>query len=300
MSRSWHMEFRRRPATAAFMLRALYPDALRRAGAFPPLHAVWSGHRAGGRPLAELLRITTTEPTDALPLLYPHVIGFPLQMVVLTHPAMPVSIWRVLQIRNHVVQHRAIAVGATVDFTTTVAGQRTLEKGAEVDLHTTVREGAEVVWESVNTFYYRGRFGPAGAPSRFAAAPQPADEVIARWSPPSSEGWRFGRLCGDLNGIHYWDAYARALGFRRALHHPQVILGQCLAHLPAAGQRGAQSLDAWLKGPVYKGADVSLAVGEDEGATSFAVFADHRRPAIVARWRALPERGRSPAEVDHP
>jgi len=287
-----HMEFRRRPSTLAFMLRAQYPGFLRQAGPFPALRATWVGHRAGGPALSDLLRITTPGSSDSLPLLYPHVIGFPLQMVALTHPAFPIPIWRVLQIRNHLLQRRPIPVDAVLDFETRVSGQRTVGKGVEVDLRTTVQVDQDLAWESLNTFFYRGSFGPADPPSALATAPEVGSEVVARWQTPSAGGWRFGRLSGDLNGIHWWNAYARFLGYRRAFHHPQIVLGQCLAHLPATGSGGAQRLDAWLKGPVYKGAEVRLAAREEPSGTSFALFADEERPAIVGRWQSVPEGSR--------
>lgn len=152
------MEYRNRPSTAVFMLRALYPTALRRGLPFPPLRASWTGHRVDPRLLGALLRLTGMGGEHGL-VLYPHVFGFPLQMSILTHPAFPLPIWRVLQIRNHLLQHRTIPAGASLDLETRVVSERILEKGVEVDLHTTVGVERRVAWESLNTFYYRGRFG---------------------------------------------------------------------------------------------------------------------------------------------
>jgi hypothetical protein len=270
------------------MVRAFYPAVLRRKGPFPPLRAVWTGHEAGRDGLDELRRLTALPDAASLPILYPQVAGFPLQMAVLTDVAFPLPIWGALQIRNRMLQRRAIPVGASLHFETRVAGQRTLEKGVELDLATTVHEGRDLVWESVNTFLYRGRrFGPAGPPSPGAAAPEVEGGEVARWRTPTGTGWRFGRLTGDFNGVHWSDAYARFRGFRRAFHQPYAVVGHCLARLPAVAD-GAQGLDVWLKGPVYEGADVSLTAREAPGETAFFLFAGERRPAIVGRWRALP------------
>jgi hypothetical protein len=284
-----HLEFRSRPSTTAFMLRAFYPVRLRHGLPFPPLRATWRQHRIDRRRLGDLLRLTGLGAEHGLPVLYPHVLGFPLQMVILTHPAFPLPIWRVLQIRNQLLQHRPIPPDAHLDLTTRVAGQRVLQKGVEVDLHTTAWVEREVVWESLNTFYYRGRFGEAGPPSPTAATPDPGEEVVGRWRTPAGGGLRFGGLTGDYNGLHWWSAYARLLGFRRAFHHPQLVLGQALSRLPAPAPGAAQRLDAWLKGPVYQRSSVSLRARPDAGGTVFAVVAEgEQRPAIVGRWRSVP------------
>ena len=165
----------------------------------------------------------------------------------------------------------------------------------EVDLHTTVEVERQLAWESVNTFYYRGRFGEAGPPSPMASAPEAGDEVIDRWRTPAGGGLGFGGLTGDYNGIHWWSTYARLFGFRGAFHHPQLVLGQALAHLAEGASAPAQRLDAWLKGPVYHGSAVTLRARPGTDGTAFAVVAEgEERPAIVGRWRAVPAGSRLP------
>jgi acyl dehydratase len=287
MSATLEMRFDHRPSTAAYMLRALHPlPGLRRAGSFPPVSVSWRQHRVDRRHLTEFLRLTGLRADQGLPVLYPHVFGFPLQMVILTHPAFPMPIWNSLQIRNHLIRHRAIPADAVLDLETRMAGQRILEKGAEVDLHTCMRTRDEPVWESLNTFYYRGRYGEPGPASPLARAPAVGDQVLAQWHMAAGVGWRFGGLTGDYNGIHWSRWYARLFGFRQAFHHPQLVLGQCMARLPAPDPSEAQRLDAWLKGPVYYDSDVRLRATAKSGGTAFAlVAAGEERPAILGCWR---------------
>jgi len=282
------MDFDARPSTVAYMGRAFYPSpGLLKTGRFPPLRAAWRGHRVDPAHLAEFHLHTGLRAENELPLLYPLVLAFPLQMVILTHPAFPLPIWGALQIRNHVLQHGPISTDAVLDMEARVAGQRILEKGAEVDLHTTVRSRDDLMWESRNTFYYRGRFGQAGAASPLARSPEPGDAVAARWFMPAGGGWRVARLTGDYNGVHWARWYARRFGFQRAFHHPQVVLGQCLARLAAPDPALPRRLDAWLKGPVYYDSSVRLCATADAGDTAFALVPDgEERPAIVGRRRA--------------
>ena len=165
-----------------------------------------------------------------LPVIYPHVFGFRLQMVVLTHPRFPLPIWGALQVRNHLLQHRPLPREAPLNLETRPVSLRILEKGVEIDLHTSISTGAEPVWESLNTFYYRGRFGEAGAPSPSSNPPAAPTETVARWRLPAGVGWRLARITGDYNGIHHWHWYARRFGFQGAFFHPQMIVGQCIAH----------------------------------------------------------------------
>lgn len=287
MSPSLELQFDRRPSTLAFMLRALHPSpGLRKAKAFPPIRASWRRHRVDARHLGAFLRLTGLRADRGLPLLYPHVFSFPLQMVILTHPAQPMAIWNSLQIRNHLQQHRPIPADAQFDVETRVAGQRILEKGAEVDLHTSLRTRDELLWESLNTFYYRDRFGEPGAASPLARPPAAAEQTLAQWRMAAGVGWRFGGLTGDYNGIHWSNWYARRFGFRHAFHHPQLALGQCMARLPGMELAAHQRLDAWLKGPVYYDSEVRLCATLNSDGSTFALMAaGEERPAILGCWR---------------
>jgi hypothetical protein len=137
MNEAVSLNFDRRPSALPYMVRGMIPVTRRRELA-PRISAQWHQHRADPGDLADFNRITGLEPCDAtLPLLYPHTFGFRLAMAVLTHPRFPVPIWGVLQTRNHLVQHRPIAVDQPLDFETTVMHGRVMPKGAEFDLRTT-------------------------------------------------------------------------------------------------------------------------------------------------------------------
>ncbi len=283
------MEFRRRPSVLAYMLRGFYPSpGVRGTGGCPSICARWRSHWVDRRHLAEFLHLSGLRADQGMPMLFPHVFSFPLQMAVLTHPRFPIPIWKVLQIRNHLLQHRPIFDDAVLDLETRVAGQRILEKGVEFDLHTSVSARQEPVWESLNTFYYRGKYGQASAASPLARAPRHGDTMVARWrTPAAASGWRFAALTGDYNGIHYWHWYARRLGFGRAFLHPQLVLGQCMARLSAPRATDRQRLDAWLKGPVYTDAGVRLNATTESDRTVFGLSLDgEERPAILGSWRS--------------
>ncbi|TAK51301.1 MAG: hypothetical protein EPO27_02960, partial [Betaproteobacteria bacterium] len=158
--------FSRAPSAFAFMARAVLTPRRPGLQAAPPLVvAIWRRHRVGGAPLEDFFELTGLGGHSAWPLLYPHVVGFRLQMALLTERRFPLPIWNALQIRNRLVLHRAFDRGTMLDFATHVPAQRVVDKGVEIDLHTTAHADGGLVWESTNTFYYRGRFGAAGEPS---------------------------------------------------------------------------------------------------------------------------------------
>jgi acyl dehydratase len=284
-----------RPSAAAYMLRALYPGFLRRRPPFPPLRARWRGVRAGGERLRRFLDATALDASAGLPLLYLQVLTFPLQMVILTHPACPLPIWKVLQVRNHLLRRRPIAADAALDAEAAVVGQRVLERGMELDVRVSVRVRGEEVWEGLTSYWYRGRFGAARSASPLAAAPEVPRAEAARWRTEPGGGLRFGGISGDYNGIHWSSAYARLFGFRGPFHHPHQLAGRCLARLPGGvgAQQAAQRLDLWLKGPVYYGSEVSLAAAPDAAGVAFALWERGSvRPALVGRWRAAADGSR--------
>jgi acyl dehydratase len=291
MNEAVRLDFDRRPSAIPYMVRGMLP-VRRHPELAPRISAAWRRHRADPDDLAEFRRIAGLPPGDALlPLLYPYAFGFRLAMAILTHPRFPVPIWGVLQTRNQLVQHRPIAADEPLDFQAVVMRGRPVRKGAEFDLRTTVDVAGTLAWESVVTFFTRGRFGEPDPASSLTRAPSEVGPPAAGWNMRDADHWRFGRFTGDYNGIHLWDWYARRFGFRRALYHPSRVLAECLARLPHPAPTDQPHrrlrLDAWLKGPVPHGANVRLHAATTSTTATFALFAGDERPSIVARLAAL-------------
>lgn len=288
-------EFSRRPSVAAFMARAFLPSpGLRKGGVFPRIVERWQKLRIDKHHLQTFIRMTGLSADAGISLLhspvaallYPHVFGFPLQMALLTRRAFPLPIWGVLQIRNHMLLHRPFSEHEMLNLETGVAGQRILAKGIEVDLHSTLSALGECVWEGLTTFYYRGHYGPEQMASPLAKPLSGGWPETSRWRMPGGVGWRFARLTGDYNGIHWQNWYARRLGFKASLNHPQLVIGQCLARLPVPAS-SCQRLDVWLKGPVYYDTDVRLREFRQPGKHWFDLSMDEKElPSIVGRWCA--------------
>ena len=247
--------------------------------------ATWHGQRSSPRELDDFLALSGLAAGRNLSILHAHTASFPMLMAMLSHPAFPLPIWRVLQVRNRLTQHEAVAPDAALDLTVCTGKSRILEKGLEMDLCVTAESGGRVVFDAVNTFYSRGRFGAAQAES--PASPLLGGEPVAEWQMPAHGRLCYSRLSGDFNPLHLHDGYARRQGFARAFAHPQRAIGQCLAHLGAA-RHAAMTLETWIKGPVFYGAKLALrAEGQqDSGAFALHVNGDER-PAIVGRYLVM-------------
>lgn len=285
MSAPIRLVYHARPSLLGFVSRVLRPSrGFSGDGQLPDIEARWSGHRTSWRGLADFFQLSGMPAGEGLSILYPHTVSFPMLMAVLSHPAFPVPIWNVLQVRNRLVQHEPIAPDAVLDFTVRTGERRVLEKGVEMDLRVDAQSGGRTVWEAVNTFYARGRFGAEGAPQAEAlASPGVAGTSATEWHMPAHGRWRYGRLSGDVNPLHMSDWYARRLGYARAFTHPQRAIGQCLGHLGAAHHAPMQ-LETWIKGPVFYGARVSLRSEPRPAEQLFALHVDDdARPAIVGR-----------------
>jgi len=276
------IEYRAKPSLLTFVSQMWRPSrGFSGDGQLPDIEARWTGQRASRRQLADYFGLSGLPAGEQLSILYPHTVSFPMLMAVLSHPAFPLPIWRVLQVRNRLTQHEPIAPDAVLDFTVRTGERRLLEKGVEMDLLVRADCGGRTVWEGVNTFYARGRFGSADATA--AASPSVAGTAAKEWHMPAHGRWRYGRLSGDINPLHMSDWYARRSGYAGAFAHPQRAIGQCLGHLGAAHHAPMQ-LDTWIKGPVFYGAKLSLRSDPRPAEHVFALHVDDdTRPAIVGR-----------------
>ncbi len=171
-TREFVQRHRKAPSALAFMPRAFLPaPGLAQSSAVPRITQRWEGLRIDAEHLKAFCRATGLPEHRYASILYPHVIGFRLQMALLTHRAFPLPVWIALQIRNRLVQHRPISAGESFNLETRVGTSRIVDKGIEIDLISRLMHEANCCWESEVTYFFRGRFGsPASANS--AAAPE--------------------------------------------------------------------------------------------------------------------------------
>ncbi|HKM87390.1 MAG TPA: acyl dehydratase [Xanthobacteraceae bacterium] len=278
----------RAPSALNFMLRAIKPtQGLPKDERFPQIVVRWSGLRVGRSELQAFRQAIGASENELVSVLDPHVFGFRLQMALLTHRAFPLPIWTALQIRNRLVRHKLFDLGEALNLETQVGSHRLVAKGVEVDLLTRLTRGPECCWESQITYFYRGGFGAASSAAPTAQSPAVSElTVVDRFPMPNSGGWRFGKLTGDYNGIHCWPWYARRFGFPAALLHPQRVAGICLARLKAP-KTDAQTLELWIKGPVFYGANVMLSSTQGNDGLKFAVSLERDpRAALIGYWRS--------------
>ena len=297
------IDYTSRPSALRYMAQGVRPSPGWKASrGVPDLRLTWHDFRLVGADVERLIRVTG-EPERTSPaqisVLLPHVSGFRLLMVMLTHAAWPLPIWNALQLRNRLIQHRQFVLGDRYQLQTRALGWRVLDKGIEIDLHTRLLQGTSCFWESVVTFYYRGRFGAAMAQGELRAAPAVAPLLSAqapiRWQGRinSARRWQFGHSTGDYNPSHLSDTYARRMGFGAAFAHSQRLAALGLSNLAPIACEG-QQLDLWLKGPVAYGSQVIQRQSERlSGAGQvFGLWrSDDDRPALVGHWKALAREG---------
>ena len=166
---------------------------------------------------------------DTVPLTYPHLLGFPLHLRVMTDPAFPFPAMGAVHLTNTITAHRAITVGETVEVTVRPENLRPHAKGRTVDFVTEVTAEGELVWVGRSTYLRRGK----GAATDAATAP-PYEDVPTSgltWPLEGDLGRRYAAVSGDRNPIHLYALTAKALGFRRQIAHGMWSKARCVAAL---------------------------------------------------------------------
>src|SRR3954454_3000539 len=94
---------------------------------------------------------------DTVPLPYPHLLAFELQMSIMSDPGFPAPAIGTVHLENSITAHRAIAIGEDVNVTVNVGPSRPHPKGTVYDFHTLVRADGETVWEETSVYLRRGK-----------------------------------------------------------------------------------------------------------------------------------------------
>ncbi|MGW8367999.1 MAG: MaoC/PaaZ C-terminal domain-containing protein, partial [Gammaproteobacteria bacterium] len=90
----------------------------------PEMEAVQAPRPIDGMHLRDYRRVCGLEETDAVPLVYPHVLAAPAQLALLSHPDFPLRLLGLVHLKNEIVQYRLIAPGDQLGLRVSVGGHR--------------------------------------------------------------------------------------------------------------------------------------------------------------------------------
>ncbi|MGI9157515.1 MAG: MaoC family dehydratase [Marmoricola sp.] len=210
----------------------LLPGVAKKGGQLPDLTLTRQNLTSDADHVAAYDEVCGFPARQHLPLTYPHLLAFPLQMGIMTDGAFPFPAIGTVHLANSITQHRAIQLDERLSLSSTAQDLRPHPKGRVFDLVTAVTSEGETVWESTSE-YLRVGSGREGADAD-AAERDPLVVVPAgptTWRLPGDLGRRYAAVSGDHNPIHLYPLTAKAFGFPRQIAHGMATLARCVAAL---------------------------------------------------------------------
>lgn len=253
------------PALAPLLARGALLSPLRRPrpdADFPRTRLVLPGLRVDLARLAAYERACGfATGADALPVTYPHVLGFPLAMRLMSGRDFPLPLLGLVHTSIGITRRTALPATAEYELAVHVEGLAPHRRGTEATVVTEVRTGGDLVWESRSTYLARHR--TTARPPAAGGTPAGEREPLparAEWHLAGDVGRRYGAASGDRNPIHLHPLTARLFGFPRAIAHGMWTVARCLAE---HGTPDAAVVRAEFRAPVLLPGTV--AYGAEDG-----------------------------------
>ncbi|MGX4657455.1 MaoC/PaaZ C-terminal domain-containing protein [Micromonospora sp. SCSIO 07396] len=199
----------------------------RRPDAAPPVELAVAGVAVDRAHLAEYDRVCGFRLADALPATYPHVLGFPLALRLMTLPEFPFPLAGVVHVGNRITVRRPVPADVPWDFVAYAENLRPHARGRQVDVVLVGSVGGAEVWRGVST--YLGRERGAGGVGRDPGERPAPPAATAHWRLTPRVGTDYARVSGDHNPIHTSRLGARLFGFPRPIAHGMWSKARCLA-----------------------------------------------------------------------
>ena len=240
---------------AAPDLRRIYATAVLRRGRsgdeLPDIRVSRPGVRVELADLTAYDRVCRFGVGNTLPVTYPHLLAFPLQMVVMGGDRFPLPLLGAVHIENRITVTRAVGLDEALDLSVWAESLRDHRRGRQVDLVSEVSVAGRVVWKGVSTYLSRGAEHPETPPSELPSLDPLAGVATGpTWRLGEGTGRAYAAVSGDWNPIHVHSLTARPLGFPTAIAHGMYSYARVLAALgPRLPEAGLTSR-VWFRKPV--------------------------------------------------
>lgn len=244
--------------------------------------------------LADYARVCGFAVGGDVPVTYPHMLAFPLQMRLMTDPDFPLPAPGMVHLRNTITQHRPLAADEAVTVTVHAERLAAHPKGTQVDLVTSVTDvpasdGGSELWGSRSTYFVRGARAPEGAaPADEGVPPEPDPQVGTRphgvWSVPGDIGRRYVAVSGDVNPIHMNSLAAKAFGMPGIIAHGMWSKARVVAAL-AGRHAPAVTVDVVFRKPLTVPSRPQLFTAQAPGGWDVALRSSKGRDHLLATLR---------------
>ena len=246
-------------------LAKLYGRALKgifkRAGVateLPPLRLVRPSVALDPEQIGRYARVCGFIPEHGVPVTFPHVMAFPLHLMLLTDPAFPWPAIGLVHVSNSVHLRRTLYAGQALRIEVESGPLVAHDKGQAFTLHTRIYRGGEAVWDADSVYLKRGVASRGGASLAATVTTPPVLVREARWQLPAQLGRDYAKASGDFNPIHLHALSAKVFGFPRAIAHGMWTLGRTLAALQPSKQLDSAHVHGDFKSPIFLPAETTL------------------------------------------
>ena len=246
------------PAPAKLYARALSGIVKRgRDTQLPPLRLVRPAVALEAGPIWRYARVCGFIPEHGVPLTYPHLLAFPLHLLMLTDPAFPWPALGLVHLANHVRLRRPLAYKDILRVEVEFGALLRHDKGQAFVLHTRIYRRGEAVWDGDSVYLKRGVPASGSVLDPLELGPD-ALQRIARWQLASQLGRDYAGVSGDYNPIHLSALSAKAFGFPRAIAHGMWTLARAASALQPPKPLAEATLSAEFKLPMLLPGEASL------------------------------------------
>ena len=223
------------PSPGALAWRALLSQRKGRRGGPLPRHTlVRQEVPLEAEHIARYAAVCGFSSAHGVPMTYPHLLGFPLQLMLMTESAFPYPVIGLVHLCNTIRQHQPLQASERVRVEVRPRRLFHHARGQAFAIETALIRGHAVVWESLSTYLRVGVSSPQGAP--LIALPNAQDlSPVGHWDVPADTGRRYASVSGDWNPIHVSNIGAKLFGFAHPIAHGMWTKARALAALlPAA------------------------------------------------------------------
>jgi hypothetical protein len=255
------------PSLTPLLVKAMLTATTRRGEDLPGTEYVLEDVVADPPALAGYARVCGFRLAADLPPTYPHILGFPLAMRLMTDPGFPFPLPGLVHTSNLIVRHRPIPVDAALTIRVRADSLEATDRGRQFAVRTEAYHSDLLVWEEASWYLRleRPRDPGTSEPSRPDPGAESTDQpggLTALWRIPGDSGKRYAAVSGDYNPIHRYTLGARMAGFRRPIAHGMWTLARCLSSMEGR-LPDAFRAEFRFRRPITLGSTVGFAAHQD-------------------------------------
>jgi len=231
--------------------------------------------------LYQYLQFFGREANDYVPLCFLYLMAQRAQLAMMTRSKFPLPVPGLIHLENELESFREVQFSTSFQLIAHTSLSTTSEGSFIVQFTVEIQQDGGKVAVCKSKYLYKVASSGNKRHKKDWPIEKWEDCLDVMWQIPINIGWKYAKVSGDYNMIHYSSLLAKSFGFPRSIAHGWYVVGKAVLDMERRAKMSSKYIYALFKKPVLTNSKVHVQFKVSDDENHFRVLSGNGEKLLV-------------------